>query len=141
MSDLESQNPIKFWNAKTLKSNSEGRMLPAPISQMLQWWFPPWFSIMATIVPDNWTKCQNSGLFSGKNDCTLIKITPQNGISFRYVSSCGTIENCLMFFKERHLLDENHVDGIFNPQPRGRDTHHISPRYKILELIVIFQVS
>ena len=43
---------------------------------------------------------------------------PQNAISFGHLSSCGTIDNHLTLFKERHLLDEDHVDGIFNPQPR-----------------------
>ena len=31
------------------------------------------------------------------------------------------LDNNLTIFKERNLSDENHVDGIFDPQPRGRD--------------------
>ena len=52
---------------------------------------------------------------------SLFKMTPKNVRSFRHVSSCGTIENHLTLFKERHLLDEDRVGGIFNPQPRRRD--------------------
>ena len=55
-----------------------------------------------------------------KKDCTLFKITPRNAISFRHVSSWGTIENHLTLLKERHILDEDRVHGIFNPQPRRR---------------------
>ena len=42
-----------------------------------------------------------------KNDCTLFNPTPRNAISFRHVSSCGTIENHLTIFKERHHQMKN----------------------------------
>ena len=55
-----------------------------------------------------------------KNDCILFETTPRSAISFRHVSSCGTVENHLTIFKERHRLNEERVDGIFSPQPRRK---------------------
>ena len=42
--------------------------------------------------------------------------------------------------EKRHLSDEDGVDGIFNPQ-LNKKRRRISPGYKILKLIVIFQLS
>ena len=67
---------------------------------------------------------------------TLLKLTSRNAISCRHVSSCVATENHLTLFKKRHLLDENRVDGTFNPQPKKR--RHISPGYKISKWVVIF---
>ena len=99
---------------------------------------------MATIVPqlDICLKLKSIRGGGGERDCTLFKITPRNAIRFGNVSSCGTLENHLMLFKERHLLYKDRGDGIFSPQSRRRasDDVLISSGYKILELIVIFQV-
>ena len=42
-----SSNPIEFWKAQTLTTNSQGRMFPAPNAAAVV--FP--FCIMAIIVP------------------------------------------------------------------------------------------
>ena len=75
-------------------------------------------------------KTYNNTFSMGFQTCvyrmTMFKVTPpppppQNAIRFGHVSSCGTIENHLTLFKERHLLDKDRVDRIFNHQRRRRD--------------------
>ena len=80
LKDIESENSssnlIKFWNGKTLTSNSKGRIVPSTnVTDATAVVFLPWFSIMATIVsqPD---KCLKFSSIWGadKNDCSLFKI-------------------------------------------------------------------
>ena len=73
-----SSNPIKFWNAKTLIDQQLTRK-NVPNTNLTDaaavHGFPPWFSIMATIMPEL-DKCLKFKSVQGdKNDCTLFKIT------------------------------------------------------------------
>ena len=128
--------PLKDLESKTHSSKSDQSLECKSIDKQLPWKnvpstsvkdtmavvFLPWFSTLATIVSklDNYmSKIQ---VYLGGKDCTFFKITSRNAISFGHVSSCGTIEDHLTLFKERHLLDGDRVDGIFSPQPRRRDT-------------------